>query len=185
MASVRRAPPPRAPPASLNVAPHLPPPAQTSFVWVLHVSDPPLLGLDFCKVQLAGCTHVADVSEGACAKFKRWEVAANEVELVLAAESGDDAPTAEAIAAALSRPRVQASLKLESAGIVAGSWLLARVPQQHAAAAGSGPGLNFEAALSSAMAGLEARLESRLVQLATSRKNSRGISAEATPAGFY
>ena len=100
------------------------------------VGDTTLPGQVFGKVELAGCDDVADVTKSACKEFG-WGVP-TQVGLRLVAASDDNKePTAEAITAALSSPRLQVGQTLVSAGIVAGSWLLARVPPPPAAAPGA------------------------------------------------
>ena len=128
----RRAPRP-APTRAHVVAP--PPPRQTPYVWVMLVSDTPLEGQNFGKVVLEGCTDVADVTKSACKEFG-WGTP-TQVRLYVAAAGGDDEPSADAIKSALSGARLQASWKLDRAGITEGSWLLARVPPPPAAAPGA------------------------------------------------
>lgn len=91
----------------------------------------------FAELEAVSSDSIARLTERACIKFKRWGVDADEVELYLAVAVGDDEPSADAIKDALSGPRLQASWKLDRAGIVAGSWLLARVSPQPAAAPGA------------------------------------------------
>ena len=99
------------------------------------VSDTPLEGQNFGKVVLEGCTDVADVTKSACKEFG-WGTP-TQVRLYVAAAGGDDEPSADAIKSALSGARLQASWKLDRAGITEGSWLLARVPPPPAAAPGA------------------------------------------------
>ena len=111
-----------------------------SFVWVKLVSDAPLRrgGTGFVKLPIALFEDVADLTKGACVEFSHWGVAADEIELYLATASGVDEPSTDSIKDALSGTRLQSGWSLARAGIAAGSWLLAHVPPQPAAASAGG-----------------------------------------------
>jgi hypothetical protein len=99
------------------------------YVWVMLVGDTTLADQVFVKASLAGCADVSDVSERACEKLGLGLGAPSRCRLYLAAAgSGVDEPSADSIKDALSGERLQSSWPLERARIVAGSWLLARVP---------------------------------------------------------
>ena len=111
--------------------------AQSAFI--MRVSEPPLEGEAFAKVQLEGCADVADVVARACEKFPYWGAHAGQVHLFLAAAGGEAEPPPAALAAALadSAKRLGVGLTLAHAGIAPGSWLLARVPPPVAASGAS------------------------------------------------
>ena len=96
----------------------------------MRVSESPLEGEAFAKVQLAGCTDVADMVASACDKFPSWGVDATQVHFFLAAAGGTDRPLPAAIAAAAadSAGLLSEEWSLARAGIAPGCWLLARVP---------------------------------------------------------
>jgi hypothetical protein len=100
------------------------------YAFIMRVSEPPLEGEDFAKVQLEGCTDVAEVAARACKEFPRWGVDAGQVRLFLAAAGGEDPPPPDALVAAAADPasRLGVGWPLARAGIVPGCWLLARVP---------------------------------------------------------
>ena len=101
----------------------------------MRVSEPPLEGEVFAKVQLEGCADVADVVVRACKEFPRWGVDAGQVRLFLAAAGGKNAPPPEALVAAAADPAscLGVGWTLDDAGIAPGCWLLARVPPPAAA----------------------------------------------------
>ena len=148
------------------------------FVFIARVIGPAQV-CGFAELEADSSGSVARLAEHACAKFSHWKVDADEVELYLAAADGDEEPSAEAIAAALSGPRLQIGWKLYRAGIVAGSWLLARVPPPPVVAPGAcrqRPSVSFRRPLSRAphrpaplvvaATGDSAAIVARLAQLA-------------------
>jgi hypothetical protein len=96
----------------------------------------------FAELEVMSSDSVARLAKRACNEFRHWGVAADQVELFLVA-AGGDAPTREAIEALIadSAQRLAENWSLARAGIVAGSWLVARVslPPPAAAAASSEP----------------------------------------------
>ena len=142
--------------------------ASTPFVWVLHVSDALLAGQVFGKVPLVGCEHVADVSERACAVFKRWEVAANQVEFFFVMTAGK--PSSSEIDAALLREPLSPFDALTAVGIVSGSSLLARVPPPPAAAPSAH---ELQASIQSAVsAAVTSSIKSAIASFVESRRSS-------------
>ena len=121
---------------------HSTPPApfpRAQYAFIKRVSQPPLEGAVFAKVQLEGCADVADVAVRACKEFPLWGVDAGQVHLFLAAAGGADEPPPDALVAAAADPakRLGVGLTLARAGITPGCWLLARVPPPAAAAPGA------------------------------------------------
>ena len=119
-------------PRALLTAPA--PPRQTSFVWVLPVSDTALADRVFGKVPLTGSADVADVAKRACEEYPRWGVDAGQVKLFAVTKAGK-APTSTEIQAALLLEPLSPFDTLADAGIVSGSCLLAHVPPLPPAAA--------------------------------------------------
>ena len=103
----------------------------------MRVSEPPLEGEAFAKVQLEGCTDVADVAARACEKFE-WGVPTR-ARLFLAAAGGAGRPSPATLAAVAADPagRLSEEWPLARAGIAQGCWLLARVPPSAVAAHGA------------------------------------------------
>ena len=101
----------------------------------MRVSEPPLEGEVFAEIELRAGDNVARLVERACEKFPRWGVDAGQVRLFLAAADGVDAPSPDALMAAVAAPAMclGVGLTLVRAGIVPGCWLLARVPPPAAA----------------------------------------------------
>jgi hypothetical protein len=108
------------------------------FIFIARVIGSAHAGGPFAELEAISSDSIARLKERACNKFKRWGVDADEVELFLAAEGGDDAPSPESIEALLTDPtkRLGEAWSLERARIGPGSWLLARVPPPPAAAGG-------------------------------------------------
>ena len=108
---------------------------RAQYAFIMRVSEPPLEGEAFAKVQLEGCTDVADVAARACEKFE-WGVPTR-ARLFLAAAGGEDAPPPAALAEAAADPAryLGVGWTLARAGIVPGCWLLARVPAEAPAGA--------------------------------------------------
>ena len=170
MASVRVL--PFCAPLPCALLPDAPLPLQP-FVWVAPVRSPPLAGQIFRKVQLSSCGDVADLTERMCKEFPRWGADAGQVQLFLvAAPVGVDEPSAGALEGALCGARLQSSWPLAHAGIVPGSWLLARILPDTAAAAadaaaggGSGsPRARFHALLSEAGVTVDDRIMSTIAR---------------------
>jgi hypothetical protein len=103
---------------------------RAQFAFIMRVSEPPLEGEVFAKVQLEGCADVADVVARACTEFPHWGVNAGQVRLFLAAAGGADRPTPAALTAVVADPttRLSEDWLLTRAGIAPGCWLLARMP---------------------------------------------------------
>ena len=96
----------------------------------MRVSEPPLEGEAFAKIELRAGDNVARLLGRACKEFPRWGVDAGQVHLFLAAAGGTDRPLPAAIAAAAadSAGLLSEEWSLARAGIAPGCWLLARVP---------------------------------------------------------
>ena len=103
-------------------------------VYIKRTDNAPVEGEVFAKLEMLAGDAVADLAERACAKFG-WGVPTR-ARLYLVKHKGELKPLAEAEARAalLDEP----ALRLERAGVVSGSWLLARVSLP-AAAAGAPP----------------------------------------------
>ena len=92
----------------------------------------------YAKVTTEASDDVADLTKRACSEFPRWGADAGQVRLHLVVHpSGGDEPTEEAEVAALDGQRLQSAWTLADAGIVSGSWLLARISLPAAAAGAS------------------------------------------------
>ena len=145
MASVRvLALPSRAPrraprPATTRAHVEDPPSPDQFFVFIARVIGSAHVGGRFAELEAVSSDSVARLAGRACTKFSHWGVAADQVELFLAAEEGEDAPSPESIEALLADPskRLGEAWSLERARIRPGSWLLARVPPPPAAAPGA------------------------------------------------
>ena len=103
---------------------------RAQFAFIVRVSEPPLEGDVFAKMQLEGCADVADVAARACEEFPHWGVHAGQVRLYLASAGSVDEPPPDALAAVAADPakRLGVGLTLARAGIASGCWLLARMP---------------------------------------------------------
>ncbi len=97
-------------------------------VFLMLVSDALLQDQVFTEISLQVGDNVARLAVRACAELGLGAGASSRCHLYLAAAGGDDEPTSGTIEAALAGMRLQSGWSLERAGIVAGSWLLARVP---------------------------------------------------------
>jgi hypothetical protein len=95
--------------------------------FLMLVSDAPFPDQVFIEISLQAGDNVARLTERACEKLGLGAGAPSRCRLYLAAAGGVDEPTADVIEAALSGARLQSGWSLDAAGIVAGSWLLARV----------------------------------------------------------
>jgi hypothetical protein len=117
--------------SSHTATPHSPP---QKHVYIKRTDNAPVEGEVFAKLEMLAGDAVADLAERACAKFG-WGVPTR-ARLYLVKHKGELKPLAEAEARAalLDEP----ALRLERAGVVSGSWLLARVSLP-AAAAGAPP----------------------------------------------
>jgi len=111
-------------------------PAAAGYVYIKRAGDAPADYEVYAALPILPGDTVALLAERACAKFARWGAAdAGQVRLYLVPHEGVRKPLAEAEARAtlLDEP----ALSLADAGIVSGSWLLARVPRPPAAAGAS------------------------------------------------
>ena len=105
----------------------LPPsPRAQEYVYIRRVSDAAAEGEVFAELEKRAGDAVTDLAKRACAEFG-WGVPTQvRLYLIPHAPCGDEPPE-EAEAKALCCARLQSGWSLEHAGIVMGSWLLARV----------------------------------------------------------
>ena len=104
----------------------------------MRASKTPLEDETFAKLPLQPGDNVARLVGRACKEFPRWGVDAGQVKLFLVASpDGHNEPSAIAIKDALLLEPLSPFDTLADAGIVSGSWLLARVPPPPAAAPGA------------------------------------------------
>lgn len=73
-----------------------------------------------------GCPTVGLLASKACTTFSHWGLNAGQIDLFLAAKGGPDNPSDDAIASALTRPRLGVGKSLAASGILSGAWLVAR-----------------------------------------------------------
>jgi hypothetical protein len=128
------------------------------YVWIMLVGDPSQV---FVKVLLAGCADVSDVSKRACADFG-WG-APTQCRLYLVREGRARALAVRDDPSLAADILIRANELDPDEPVVAGSWLLARVPMPLTAAAAAVSG-DIEA-LTAAIARLESRLEAAPVSI--------------------
>ena len=108
----------------------------TPCAFIMRVSDPPLVGEAFIKLQLDGCVDAGDAAARACDKFPHWVVNAGQVGLFLVLGGREEARSMQrnplSAAGTLQREPLFADDP-----VIPGSWLLARVPPPVAAAPGA------------------------------------------------
>ena len=134
------------------------PPARAQEYVFIKRASAPVDGDVYAKLAMRAGDAVTDLAERACAKFPRWGADAGQVRLYLVPHSldADEPPSAdeEARAAELTRPH----WTLGRAGIVSGSWLLARVSLPATAAGASWRGWGLARTMSARTYHLRAAL---------------------------
>ena len=89
----------------------------------------------FAEVEIFEADTVARLAKRALLELD-WRVPAAYVDLFLVKSDGDDEPIAAEEEAALAQPRLQVGWLLSRARIFSGAWVVARLPDPPAAAAG-------------------------------------------------